>query len=242
MTQQHIYLNHGEHPSAWQFTNLYLYGSLNRPDNLASSSILEDRPDVVLHVDVEGYMKEFGVYVTAADFPLVDRFFGGELTGRTQVKDTLHGIYGKKSKYSKTEVMAVLKLLFDVDYFGSIKQIVTIPRRDNKKWHTELAYMWNSVEFMIHDDVVFTYKDDGTPVIENFTIIPRIYKDKTGKRIRSDDNFDFEGTWTSKIANWPLEDIVGPSRIGKKFDIYFENENTYQQKNNQTITFRICTC
>jgi Ca2+-binding RTX toxin-like protein len=190
-------------------TNLYLYGQLNKPENLVDENLIREPDDdnsstaqTTVNVDAINLMETGpGRFAVPAQFELVQRFFN----------PSFNPTPGKYFSLSKSEL--------NNQYFGlrSISwQMRQVNYDDGKDNLTERAYIWNNMAFQISDDsnIKFVIESDGTKKIENFRAHPRL---------DNQDNFDFTTDGIAGIvANSYLEPRIDPSGIGRTVNINFD--------------------
>lgn len=84
-------------PTAEEVTNLYLYGSKTRPNDLTNPSLLEKRRPTTIEVSRNEYMTQgAGRFFTAKDFAFIEEFFNSS------------PLYITPGTYSKTEILRKL--------------------------------------------------------------------------------------------------------------------------------------
>ena len=189
-------------PTAEEITNLYLYGTKNRPNDLLDPSILAQRNGASINVDVVEYMAiGAGRFVNAANFEVVNKFFNTP------------GL--QPGSYTKTQLFQQ----FGIAYGGYTVQQLYLGTGDSD--YAERTYIWGTTKFKIVDDAVFVVKPDGSREIQNFAIVP----DSNGPNGVYDD-FDFQGGPASNIGNAALEPVIDPSGIGKTVTLNFTGINT----------------
>jgi hypothetical protein len=201
-------------PTAEEITNLYLYGTKNRPNDLLNLSILKPRGNASVDIDVKEYMTDGpGRFVNSANFEIVGKFFNTpnlplELDKKYHKQADSHG----NKEYSKKEIAD----LFGLEYYGYREHQIFFGVND--KDHAERTYIWGSTKFKISGDtsggttkdVAFVVKKDDSLEIKNFSIIPD-----------GDDNFDFRGAGASVMGGEALMPVIDPSGIGKTVDLKF---------------------
>ncbi len=193
-------------------TNLYLYGQLNKPQNLVDDNLIREPDDennltaqTTVNVDAVKLMETGpGRFAVPAQFELVQRFFN----------PSFNPTPGEYFSLSKSELNS--------QYFGirnigwDVRQVNYDDGQDNL---TERAYIWNNMAFQIANDsnIKFVIEPDGTKKIENFRAYPRL---------DNQDNFDFisEGL-AGIVGNFFLQPRIDPSSIGRTVNINFDNIN-----------------
>ncbi|MEZ5691989.1 MAG: hypothetical protein R3D71_10060 [Rickettsiales bacterium] len=203
-----------------EVTNLYLYGSLNTPDNLASDTLI--RPKVVRQNDV--YMFEDGTplasitldtvsfmssgpgyFAKASNSALIQQFFNNT---------TLLSTSGVRQEFSLAMIKSILGLN-DIQSNISIQQYAyDVGSAD----FLQRSYIYNTSGFTITDNhspadrkIKFIIEADGTRHIQNMRILPL------------SDNFDFDSSDKSTVlANTVLQPNIDPSNIGRRANIIFD--------------------
>jgi RTX calcium-binding nonapeptide repeat (4 copies) len=190
-------------------TNLYLYGQLDKPQNLVDENLIREPDDenslaaqTTVNVDAVNLMQTGpGRFAVPAQFELVQRFFN----------PSFNPTPGKYFSLSKSEL--------NNQYFGlrsitwAMRQVNYDDGQDNL---TERAYIWNNMAFQIADapNIKFIIEADGTKKIENFRAHPYT---------KNQDNFDFTTDGIAGIvANSYLEPRIDPSGIGRTVNINFD--------------------
>ncbi|MBR7060087.1 MAG: hypothetical protein IKI22_05745 [Neisseriaceae bacterium] len=203
-------------PTMAEMTSMYLFGQLEKPNNLLDENLIRPKDLVVdypVKININEYMTDgAGRFVSAKDFKFLDEFFTKSSTASENLE---------AGRYTKSEIIQTLKIKF-----AGVTQS-TAEYDDGKDDLFERAYIWNSVAFMVNDDAVFVIDEDGNRFIENFAIVP-FSNDKPGLRDENGkpmDNFDFTGGDTSNIANAAIGWKIDPSGIGRKVNIKFDWDN-----------------
>jgi hypothetical protein len=190
-------------------TNLYLYGQLNKPENLVDDNLIREPDDkddktaqTTVNVDAIKLMETGpGRFAVPAQFELVQRFFNPSFNP------------------TPGEYFSVSKTVLNDLYFGlrSISwQMRQVNYDDGQDNLAERAYIWNNMAFQIADDsnIKFVIEADGTKKIENFRAYPRL---------DNQDNFDFTSEGLAGIVgNFYLEPRIDPSSIGRTVNINFD--------------------
>lgn len=181
-----------------EITNLYLYGNITTPPNLASEGIIRS-PDkgAAIQVNTASFMESGpGRFALGGQSALMDAFFSTSIDfswvepGREYTKVELAGALGISS------------------YGIDIKQ-VNLNDLSGDYW--ERAYIWNSGRFMLSNEVKFVFGSDGEREVRNYAVIPR-----------ESDNFDFVGGgFFAAVGNAVLESNIDPWGIGRIVDIQF---------------------
>lgn len=212
-------------PTMAQITSMYLFGQLEKPNNLLDENLIRPKDLVVdypVKININEYMTDgAGRFVSAKDFKFLDEFFTKSSTASENLE---------AGRYTKSEIIQTLKIKF-----AGVTQS-TAEYDDGKDDLFERAYIWNSVAFMVNDDAVFVIDEDGNRFIENFAIVP-FSNDKPGLRDENGkpmENFDFEGGTTSQIANSMIEWKIDPSGIGRTVNIKFDWDNV----NTKTLSYQ----
>lgn len=212
-------------PTMAQITSMYLFGQLEKPNNLLDENLIRPKDLVVdypVKININEYMTDgAGRFVSAKDFKFLDEFFNKSSTASENLE---------AGRYTKSEIIQTLKIKF-----AGVTQS-TAEYDDGKDDLFERAYIWNSVAFMVNDDAVFVIDEDGNRFIENFAIVP-FSNDKPGLRDENGkpmENFDFEGGTTSQIANSMIEWKIDPSGIGRTVNIKFDWDNV----NTKTLSYQ----
>ena len=203
-------------PTMIEMTSIYLFGQLEKPNNLLDENLIRPKDLVVdypVKVNINEYMTDgAGRFVNAKSFAFVSEFFD---------KSSKNSKNLEAGKYTKSEIIKLLDV--DKAWIGQ----TTAFYDDSKDNLLERAYIWGSVSFMVNDDAVFVIDEDGNRFIENFAIVPYSanktqYRDENGKPM---DNFDFTGGGWSQLANSELKWKIDPSEIGRKVNIKFDWDN-----------------
>lgn len=195
--------------SAEEITNLYLYGKKTVPTDLTSDALIRSASaTTALDVNINDYMSGPGRFATVEKFDLIKEFFNPQ---QYEASSSV-----APGRYTKKEMMEALGFTIN----GSPNRFAGIELSqalldDGKDDFVERAYIWNTVSFKVHDDVVFVIGADGARSIENFAIAPYSANNNT-------EDFDFKGGILSTIANIPLETPLDPSGIGRKVVISFD--------------------
>lgn len=195
--------------SAEEITNLYLYGKKTVPTDLTSDALIRSASaTTALDVNINDYMSGPGRFATVEKFDLIKEFFNPQ---QYEASSSV-----APGRYTKKEMMEALGFTIN----GSPNRFAGIELSqalldDGKDDFVERAYIWNTVSFKVHDDVVFVIGADGARSIENFAIDPYSANNNT-------EDFDFKGGILSTIANIPLETPLDPSGIGRKVVISFD--------------------
>lgn len=212
-------------PTMAEMTSMYLFGQLEKPNNLLDENLIRPKDLVVdypVKININEYMTDgAGRFVSAKDFKFLDEFFTKSSTASENLE---------AGRYTKSEIIQTLKIKF-----AGVTQS-TAEYDDGKDDLFERAYIWNSVAFMVNDDAVFVIDEDGNRFIENFAIVP-FSNDKPGLRDENGkpmENFDFEGGTTSQIANSMIEWKIDPSGIGRTVNIKFDWDNV----NTKTLSYQ----
>ena len=212
-------------PTMEQMTSMYLFGTLEKPNNLLDENLIRPKDLIVdypVKININEYMTDGpGRFVSAKDFKFLDEFFTKSSTASKNLE---------AGRYTKSEIFQI---------FGTKSAVVkqsTSEYDDGKDDLLARAYIWNSVAFMVNDDAVFVVDENGNRSIENFAIVPNSkdeeqYRDENGKPM---DNFDFTGGTTSQIVNSLLESKIDPSGIGRKVNIKFDWDNI----DTKTLTYQ----
>lgn len=212
-------------PTMAQITSMYLFGQLEKPNNLLDENLIRPKDLVVdypVKININEYMTDgAGRFVSAKDFKFLDEFFNKSSTASENLE---------AGRYTKSEILQALKIKF-----AGVTQS-TAEYDDGKDNLLERAYIWNSVAFMVNDDAIFVVDEDGNRSIENFAIVPYSnnepgLRDENGKPM---ENFDFEGGTTSQIANSMIEWKIDPSGIGRTVNIKFDWDNV----NTKTLSYQ----
>jgi uncharacterized protein YegL len=183
-------------------TNLYLYGQITTPVNLLDDNLIRPKNAVTtVNVDVRELMAGgAGRFAIGSQFELVKRFFQEKVPSGT---------------YTKLELASNI---FGLDSFknGSITWIIQQYNYDDgASDFIDRAWVYNSMEFQIADDVEFIVDENGDKRIENLSIFPRL---------TVQENFDFVSDDTPTfILNSFAEPRIDPSGIGRKVLINFVN-------------------
>ena len=182
-------------PTAEQITNLYLYGTETRPDDLLAPSILAPRNGTSFDVNRVEYMTDgAGRFVNSANFAVVDKFF------YTPVLQP--GIYTQAQllqQFGITGVAGEERYVVNQLYLGT-----------DDLDYAERTYIWGTTGFRIAEGAMFIVNPDGSREIQNFSIVPI-----------DGENFDFVGGPDSNTGNVALNPIIDPSDIGKTVALNF---------------------
>lgn len=211
-------------PDAVQVTNLYLYGSINTPIDKTSPTLA--RPidsGLLVDVDVNLYMAGPGRFATANKFELVSHFLNPWLHPES------YSI--PPGEYTKEQMRSLL----GIEY--AAVEITQALFDDGLDSYVDRVYVWNTTAFKIDDNARFVVEQNGNRYIDGFAIVPHLDQ---GRR----ENFDFEGGWTSEVANYFLENKIDPSGIGRAVEFEFVGDvpktrftyNDYVQASNGTQT------
>lgn len=196
-------------------TNLYLYGELDKPENLVDDNLIREPNDennltaqtaqTTVNVDAVKLMGTGpGRFAVPAQFELVQRFFNPSF-------NPTPGEYFSVSK----SVLNDLYFGLDIITWG-MRQVNYDDGQDNL---AERAYIWNNMAFQIANDsdIKFVIEADGTKKIDNFRAHPYT---------ENQDNFDFTTSGLAGlVANAFLEPRIDPSGIGRTVNINFDNIN-----------------
>ena len=207
-----------------EVTNLYLYGSVSKPVNLRSESLIRDTLPLAVEMDAVSFMSSGpGRFANASQFKLVQAFMGGgafvfPANGARQVFTLDQAVArfggGNPEIKNKPQNLSILQSNY----------------QDGSDDLLMRAYVYQTSGYTIEKNAQFIIEADGTRRIENFAILP------------FNDDFDFESSSpASKAANAYLKPRIDPTGIGRKFLINFTNttkdaltRTTYTEQNLQT--------
>ncbi|WP_139204271.1 calcium-binding protein [Azotobacter beijerinckii] len=187
-----------------EITNLYLYGTLATPSNLASDEWIRNSTADVLKIQVNtaSFMEAGpGRFALGSQSKLVEIFFSTST-------DLSWLEIGRE--YTKDEIRAELVARgADLGFYGIDIKHVLLGDFSDDYWVR--SYIWNSQSFMLSDDVRFVVDAEGNRQIKNYVIVPR-----------GADNFDFVGgNILADIGNSLLGPAVDPWGIGRQVVIEF---------------------
>lgn len=191
-----------------EITNLYLYGAVLTPTNLADDDLIRDsNVAVVIQVDIDSFMESGpGRFALGSQSALVEEFFS-EFTDLSWLESN--------REYTKEELFAGLVARgADFSYYGIDVRHVLLADMSNDYWLR--SYIWNSQSFKLSDDVRFVIDSDGARIIKNYSVIPK-----------GGDNFDFVGGgYLADIGNYLLEPAVDPWGIGRQVLVEFVGDSS----------------
>jgi|GEM_PF-4432662 len=199
--------------TAEEVTNLYLYGSKIKPDNIENENLISKNPlrsPIVTSVNINEYMATGpGRFASPAFFEVIKQFFSTTSSGLapgTYTKQDLYDRFGLNTYEDKT--VNIQQSLYD----------------DGQDNYLERAYIWESTAFKIDDRTTFVVEADGNRYIKDFGIIPFSNPGENPK-----EDFDFKSdSGFSKLVNFALEPIVDPSGIGRTVVISFDGTRNLQ--------------
>jgi Ca2+-binding RTX toxin-like protein len=187
-----------------EITNLYLYGTVDTPDDIASDAYVGRSTSTDITINFETYMQSGpGRFALGADSSLVKSFFADDA-------DLSWMEAGRK--YNKLEMAAALH----VSAYGIAFHHWAYD--DGADDYLSRVWIYNSSGFMLSKDVGFVRDPNGTLHIENYAIVPDT---------RSPENFDFDSNDTfANAVNDQLKAYVDPWNIGKIVNINFTSPET----------------
>ncbi|MEQ1588766.1 MAG: hypothetical protein ABL902_00235, partial [Gallionella sp.] len=192
-----------------EITNLYLYGQLTPPADLASASLIKPTAQNAIGMTIEVYMTSYmstgpGRFALGSESSLVQAFFSSSTDLSWAVGHA----------YTKAELAQELirRGATDIDLTSYGINIAQVYLGDFLPDYLQRAYVWNSGAFMLDNNVSFVIDADGTRHIENYAIVPNP---------DAQENFDFLGGDTSTVANTVLKPLIDPWGIGRTVNIDF---------------------
>lgn len=193
-------------PTAGKMTNLFLYGSENKPSDLLDQSIIDHKNSsikVKREVDAVEYMdKGPGRFINSANFDFFGEFFdlSKTIAPGSYSKDDIFKLLGYRDPITGDDIAGKYA------GYGVNQLFLGVGEED----YAERTYIWATTGFKVSDDAVFVVGTDGNGEVRNFSIEPIDKED-----------FDFEGGPTSKIGNAALKPVIDPSGIGKTVEFKF---------------------
>lgn len=203
--------------TAEEMTDLYLYGTKEKPTDLLDTNIMIRPTDArgEVTVDINDYMQDIGRFVNPASFNLLEIFFTNQLAIDKFIES---GQIKKGERYTEIQMREKIEKL------GYSTNVTAV--RIQKEYgiddsdYAERTYIWNSTSFEIADDSLFVVLEDGTCQVENFALIPTNWKENKQQAL---ENFDFISDDSSaSIGGSILEPLIDPLGIGRTVDIYFD--------------------
>jgi RTX calcium-binding nonapeptide repeat (4 copies) len=188
-----------------EVTNLFLYGQMDTPQNLADGAILQHVPAAVTITNVASFMTDGAGRFAAAQAarePIIEQFMNGTIMPDTGGDQTMT-LAQLLNTYGSTEI----KSIFDL-----IQPAYGIGEAD----FDERSYVYGHSHFKIADTAVFVVKADGTRYIENYALVP------------AQDNFDFvtDPNLAQQILDTHLlGNKIDPSGIGQTVQINFDQSS-----------------
>ncbi|WP_110947774.1 calcium-binding protein [Pseudomonas bohemica] len=183
-------------------TNLYLYGQLERPADIADAALIE-RPDrLSVLVDTASFMESGpGRFALGANSAIVQQFFADSYDSAWM--EVGHG-------YTAIEMASHLNIKFaPIDF-----QHWAVDDQSGDYW--DRVYVWNSAGFKISSNSRFVLNADGTLHITDYAVVPRP---------EADENFDFKSTdGLAGLINPLLESFIDPWGIGRRVDFKFTED------------------
>ncbi|BCM25593.1 hypothetical protein [Methyloradius palustris] len=188
-------------PTIVEMTNLYLYGSTTKPQDILSDSLIRasgvTKP---FTVDINEYMAGPGRFATIDKFEIVQNFFNPN-------SNPLLGQVLPAGVYTKADLAA----FYGMDYYG-----LKITQSDYGQGDADFlarSYIWESTAFKLSDSTRFIVAENGTRSIINYGIEP----DFGGLGY---EGFDFKSSNPiSGLGNLYLEPRIDPSGIGREVQV-----------------------
>ena len=197
-----------------EVTNLYLYGQLTTPINLADDQWIRPEPANWLAYDVN--LADFmnigaGRFAVGGQFDFIGEF----LEGTSLLSSAIAANTTEKLFYTKEEIFGFLGIANS----NNAWEMQQYDFQDATTDYAQRVYLYNSMTFQISDDTKFFVSADGTRHIDGFGVIPRIQTvpDKI-------ENFDFDGDGLAIVLNEALEPQIDPSGIGHRVDFNFTGD------------------
>ena len=157
-------------PSIYDVTRSYMYGSNETPSDFLSNSLLTKGPITEIVVNVADIMNSEtgpGRFANATQSALVASFFDNVSVGWSL--GWFDNIKNAAGEVVLTKVQAAN--LFELDSYGIDVNQAWFGAQDGD--YMERVYVWGTMSFKLSDDVIFKISSDGTPTIENFSIVMR---------------------------------------------------------------------